>query len=204
MKKIIFSLCCLIILSGCTSTVFQNDADIVRHKHIKYYSEILKEYNEKTGKYPFTGSPENKQTYVFIANSMQKKYIQNPPFEINKKSVREFFTEIENTLGKPIKEYYDPQYFPDNKPAFYMYMTQGNNFYLAVHVSKNYPYAKKIGNGYYKIEVTNDKYSQSTKLIEIEELLKNSSFKEECNKTPNKDGFFKERENKFIRESREY
>ena len=55
---------------------FQDDADIYRLRHIKYYGELIEEYKKKTGKIPFQGEasvPIN----VFIANSKQQSYIKD-------------------------------------------------------------------------------------------------------------------------------
>ena len=51
----------------------QDDCDIVRLNHLKYYGELLEEYKIKTGHYPFQ---ENSQTqiYAFIYNNIQKEY----------------------------------------------------------------------------------------------------------------------------------
>lgn len=199
MKKMLILLVFLLQISitSCTSKSFQDDADLVRHDHLKYYAGLLKEYYEKTGTYPFLNANNSKQSYVFIANSEQIDDVGLPPYEINEIKLSDFFKELERVLGKSINEYYDPQYEPDNKPNFYMYMTEGDTFYFAIHVSKSYPYAKEIGKGYYKIEISNSKTDQQSLFWDIDEIIKNPIFKEELGKEPSNKNFFDKREEKF-------
>lgn len=50
---------------------FQEDADIIRLRHLEYYGNLLLEYHDKAGKYPFIGV-NDVPAYVHIATPMQK------------------------------------------------------------------------------------------------------------------------------------
>ena len=184
---------------GCsrTSEAFQRDADIIRHRHLRYYAQALQEYREKKGFYPMADPSSNIQTYVFIANDQQEQFATNPPYTINRVPPKAFFQDLQTVLGREFNEYYDPQYRPDYKPNFYIYLAIDTFYYFAVHVSHEYPYSKRIGPHYYKIELSNNQLADS-KTISIDDLLSDSTFIRECNGTPDKEGFFKQREEKYL------
>lgn len=171
----------------------QDDCDIVRLNHLKYYGELLEEYKIKTGHYPFQ---ENSQTqiYAFIYNNIQKEYASdtNPNKHILI-SPKDFFMELEKGLGRKIDQKYDPQYAPTCRPNFYMYMIQGDNYYFAVHLSKYYSFSKRVDKNYYKVEISN-KSESSYKIYTIKELSENSKYIEAVSVPPKKEGYFLERE----------
>jgi hypothetical protein len=176
---------------------FQDDADIYRLRHIKYYGALLEEFKEKTGKYPFEGI-EKVPIYVFIANVEQKQYTkQKNPDPHKVLSFRKFILELESKLGKQIDQYYDPQYAPNKKPSFYIYMVRGNQYFFAVHISSYYNFSNKVADNYYKVEISNLPQKGSN-IQTYSELIKNQSFIRVINKTASKEGFFKERELKYI------
>ncbi len=177
--------------------VFQDDADIYRLRHIKYYGELLKEYKEKTGMYPFEGT-EKVPIYVFVAHDKQEEYTkqQNPnPHKVV--SFREFISELEDKLGKQVNQYFDPQYAPYKKPNYYIYMIRDNQYFFAVHVSTYYDFSRKIAENYYKVEISNIP-PKGSNIQKYSDLIKNESFNKMINKRASKDGFFKEREDIYI------
>lgn len=196
---LVFSAVLLALFSGCaaTSKNFQQDADIIRHQHLKYYAGLLKEYKDKKGTYPFTGRSSEIQSYVFIANDEQERYATNPPFQIERIPLKAFFEELYKGTGREIKEYYDPQNHPDYKPNFYMYVAIDTFYFFAVHVSRSYTYSKQINEHYYKIELSNNMNANS-KVVSIDELLNNPDFINECSKKPQNEEFFKLREEKYL------
>lgn len=171
----------------------QDDCDIVRLNHLKYYGDIIEEYKLKTGNYPFQ---ENSQTqiYAFIYNTIQKEYASDTnPNEHILISPKDFFMELEKGLGKKIDQKYDPQYAPTCRPNFYMYMIQGDTYYFAVHLSKYYSFSKRVDKNYYKVEISN-KSEPSYKIYTIKELSENSKYLEAVSVPPKKEGYFLERE----------
>ena len=169
---------------------FQVDADIYRLKHVKHYSELLQKYNAKTGKYPFQGDSEL-PTYVFVANDAQKLPDGQNPNPHKVKSYKEFALELRKAVGD-FEQLFDPQYVANKKPNFYIYMIIEDQFFFAVHVSQDYPFAKKIADGYYKVEVSN-KPESGAHLHSTDNLLSNKAFIEAMNKTPRKPSFFEQR-----------
>lgn len=179
---------------------FQDDADIYRMKHIKYYGKILEEYKKKTGEYPFE-SLSKEPVYVFIAHDRQEKYAQNMgeqnPNKHTVVSFKKFVKEIENKLGRKINQYFDPQYAADIKPNFYIYVFKDNKYFFATHVSNYYSFAKKLLNNYYKVEISSSPPSNS-KIMTYSDLIKNKSFIKQLKKKASKEDFFLEREKRYI------
>ncbi len=201
--KAICSFFVLFLVVGCsgTSTDFQNDADILRLQHLKYYAEILDKYKKVTDKYPFQGRNDI-PIYVHIANDEQIEFTKKgPPYPHEVIPFNDFVREVESVLGKEINEYYDPQYRPAYKPNFYIYLINSDTFFLAVHVHQPFPFAKKIAKHYYKIEVSNHPTSQNQAILPMK-LLDSPEFNTELSKPVSKPGFFKERENKYLHYSK--
>lgn len=193
----------LIPLAGCkmTSTGFQKDADIIRLRHLKYYGNLIEEYKEKKGHYPFQGQ-EKVPVYVHVANDEQIEHTKGgPPYAHVVVPFNAFVKEIDSVLGRDIDEYYDPQYSPDHKPNFYVYMITGDTYFFAIHVHQPFAFAKKVAEYYYKIEISNHPNSQN-RAKDPKELLSSPDFQRELNKPVSKEGFFKEREDKYLHYTR--
>jgi len=179
--------------------LFQDDSDIYRLRHLKYYGYLIEQYKKKTGYYPFQGKLTI-PVYVFIANKEQLKSFKDPiPTEHKVFTFKELLLELETVLNIKIDQYFDPQYVPLYKPSLYMYMVSENTYYLAVHVSKYYSFSKKVANNYYKIELSNN-IEGGNKLLTFDQLLANSKYLEEISKLPVKEAFFIDREKKHINE----
>ena len=176
---------------------FQDDADIYRLRHLKYYGELIEEYKATTGKYPFQHIAKV-PLYVFIAHDKQIENTkqENPnPHEII--TFEELIKEIEDKLGRKIDQFFDPQYVPVNKPNYYMYMIRNNQYFFAVHVSKYYEFSTKIADNYYKVEVSNFPI-ENTNIQIPRELFTNVGFLSETEKKVQKEGIFIDREQKYI------
>jgi len=162
----------LLLLAGCGSGLpkldkmnayveFQNDADIVRLKHLKYYGELIEEFHEKAGSYPFMNEA-NIPLYVFVANKRQISATrQKPPYPTKERSFKEFIALMERELGREINEYYDPQYAGDYKPNFYIYMANRGTYFFAVHQHNSYPFSNNVSKNYNKIEISNNPTPQN-------------------------------------------
>lgn len=177
----------------------QDNCDIVRLKHLKYYAELIEEYKLKTGHYPFEGQSEI-PVYAFIYNKKQKKYASDTnPNKHKLISPQDLFTELEKGIGRKIDQLYDPQYAPTCRPIFYIYMIQNDTYYFAIHLSKYYSFSKRIDKNYYKVEVSN-KNDPANKFYTIDELSADQKYIEAVSVPLQKEGYFLEREEKHKKE----
>ena len=184
-----------------TSKQFQQDADIIRLRHMVYYTELISEYHAKAGHYPFQGKAEDVPVYVHIANERQQKYVgQDVDHEYEAVSTADFFKELERVIGREIPEHYDPQYVPVYKPNFYVYMVVRDAFFLAVHVHQDFPFARKINKHYYKVEVSN-KANKKNKAHPPGRLFASEAFQKALSAEIQKEAFFKAREKTHMRDA---
>ena len=116
--------------------------------------------------------------------------------------MKDFVQELEKGLGRVIDEYYDPQYVPDGKPNFYIYMIDRQNYHLAVHTFTPYSFARFVGKNYHKVEISNIE-NKSLNIITLKTLLNDNAFKKAVNKPIDKIGFFHQREQKYLHISKE-
>ena len=182
---------------------FQNNADIIRLRHLKYYNDLIEEYQAKTGKYPYQSSDPATPTYIFIANRDQLQYTKpGPPFSHHEVPFKAFIQELEKGLSREIVEFYDPQPKPNKKPNFYIYTVRGNTYYLAVNLHNSYPFTHQITSGYNKVELSNHPTAEN-KAVLPRRLFNNAVYKEEVAKEVEKPGFFMEIEKKYIRDTKE-
>lgn len=180
-----------------TSALFQKDADIVRLKHLEYYGNLIENYKEKTGYYPFE-KDSNIPVIIYIAHEEQIEFTKGGINEPHKEvAFKEFVTELEHALQISIKEYYDPQYRPDYKPNYYMYMINNATYYFAIHVHQPFPFARKVSDYYHKIEISNHPNNRK-RSISPHSLFKHPLFKTESSKPIKKSGFFDKREQKYL------
>ena len=189
----------VVFLAACspTSSDFQNDADILRLQHLEYYGNLLTEYHTKTGTYPFIGEVDI-PAYVFVASPQQTDDIKGgPPYAHKTADFKYLIEEFETVLGRDIKEYYDPQYEPDSKPNFYIYMVEGETYNFAVHTHEAFAFSNPIAKGYNKIEITNNT-NGSAHLTKPEILFAREDFKVASSKQISKPAFFLSREEKYI------
>jgi len=176
---------------------FQKDADIVRLQHLKYYGELLLEFKEKTGNYPFMDEA-TVPLYVHVASPEQEMFAKmRPPYKHKMKSFKEFVQVVEMKLGRQIDEHYDPQYRPDYKPNFYIYMANRGTYFFAIHQHQEYSFAKKVSKHYNKIEISNHPNSGNM-ANDPKMLFASKEFLTAMSQPILKLGFFKEREKKFI------
>ena len=190
--------CILSLYFGVTlpEQAYQDDCDVVKLQHLSYYGNLIEEYKNKVGKYPFEG--EKQQVYAFIYNNNQKEYCDDTnPYSHIQKTPKEFFSELEKGLGRKIDQLFDPQYVPSGRPVFYIYMIDENQYFFAVHLSKKYPFSKKVVSKYYKTEISNIP-DEEYLFYKIEELERNETFKKATSK--NLGGYFEVRKNQHIRE----
>lgn len=188
---------CFISACSPAASNFQNDADIIRLNHIEYYGNLLMEYHEKTGTYPFIGKADV-PIYVFVASPHQVDDIKGgPPYAHRTAEFKYLVEELRAVLGRDIKEYYDPQYEPDSKPNFYIYMVDGKTYNFAIHTHQAYPFSNPVADGYNKVEITNNP-NGSPHLIEPQKLFAREDFRMASSKKISKPKFFSSREKETL------
>ena len=162
---------------------FQTDADIVRLQHLYYWTNLIYTYKKETGKFPFEGESKH-PLYVEIATPQQQQFLSPPPPPAVQRSMTEFVQKLATLEPTDqIHELYDPQYMPDAKPNFYIYMIDGDTFYLAVHTHRRYPFSKRIGPDYYKVEVSNEENLGVNLVLKPDTLFLSQAYQEVV-KTP--------------------
>lgn len=186
-------------LMGCgggTSSSFQTDADIYRPQDIEYYGNLIENYKEKTGQYPFSDQVSDKPVYAVIASPEQTDDVQPLPFAHVEITTAQFFDEIERVMGVPVAERYDPQFEPDKKPNFYIYNMGVDRYFFAVHVSQAYSFTQDVGPGYHKIEISNRPGNDSY-ATKPAHLFQNPEFIVAREKAVSKSGLFDQRRRDF-------
>ncbi|MCD4818898.1 MAG: hypothetical protein K8S23_09425 [Candidatus Cloacimonetes bacterium] len=135
---------------------YQDNADQIRLQHLRNYGDLLEEYYDKTGKFPFQEDYDI-PVYITIANEFQKKNAnQQLPFENKKISPEQFKQELEKVLEREITLMYDPQKVGVYAPNFYIYNVYQKVFYFAIHLYDEYDYTNNISKHYNKVELTNN------------------------------------------------
>lgn len=193
-------ICAAFALPACNKTEnpnFQSDADVYRFKHLRYYGEKIEAYKAKTGSYPFMDEADVLPVYAVIASPEQVDDVSKLPFEHISKSTKDFINELETGLGVTLDEYYDPQYAFNKKPNFYIYMASQGRYFFAIHVSQPYDFAQTVGDGYYKIEISNDPRKDSY-ASHPNALFSHDPFIAAENGVVSKPEFFEAREKKFL------
>jgi hypothetical protein len=176
-------------LSSGTSEDLQHDFDIARLRDLETLSGYIEEYRARAGKYPFQGDVPF-PNYVFIATEQQQQYAQGgPPYEHRKTPAVDFLRELQAVLGEDVALPFDPQRVPVNKPNFYVYMVVDDNYFLAVHVHNAFPFAQKVADYYYKVEVTNNVDGNRQGTWPRAELLADPGYMEAVSAVPIKPGY---------------
>lgn len=123
---------------------FQSDADIIRLEHILYWSGLIEEYYEQKGAYPLQNQLDENGVAILvkIATRLQRQFISpgsrdyNAELDLNVNGtfqelpVRSFIAELEDGLGREIKERYDIQKDPPVSPIGYSYFTTPDGYMI--------------------------------------------------------------------------
>lgn len=182
-----------------TSISLQENADIVRLQHLKYYVDLIEDYNNVVGRYPFQSDIPS---YVYIAHEIQEQFTKDydegiPYFHVTI-SFAELISELEDKLNISIPEYYDPQYAPDIKPNWYIYAVMGGDYYLAVHVHQEFEFSKNLGPYYNKVEVSNAPNYGENLIYSSEKLFNLESYNTVIKSEIMNEEYFRERETKHL------
>jgi hypothetical protein len=173
---------------------YQYDADIIRIRHFDYYAQLLTEYFEKNGKYPFQYE-KNDPVYVYLLTDFQEKNFKDTnPYKHHILNDKYFFEELSKGLNKDIIEKYDPQKVSsDKRPNMYIYMVDKDNFYFAIHLYHSNKFTKNIVKYYHKMELSNVDDVTYT-LFSYKTLENDPQYIELLNRNPKNEKYFEELE----------
>jgi len=130
----------------------RQDADIVRLNDALYLAELIEEYNQKTGKYPFQRKYQQ-DLYVNILSKGQERYLSeigyfDPDSESKHLLADDFKKEIERGLGRKIALVFDPEPLPWAKRFCYVYrITPEGRYSLAVPFSEKLSFTVGFSTG---------------------------------------------------------
>ncbi len=177
---------------SCTSmeSQYQSDADIYRISHLIHYGEILSEYYEETGHYPFQNDMDEHSKVTF-ATDEQRAYLNSDSTGIVVYSAEQFRAEVSSELGRDIELKFDPQRVPTTMPLYYLYVVEGIHYYFVVHLFHEYPFAGNRGPGFNQVEITNDDIVYPG-FWRYEELIKDPAFRSVASQLPSRAGWFEE------------
>ena len=184
----------------------QEDFDKIRLDHILIISNLVNEYKEKVGHFPFANYSE-KPVYVKIATEEQIKNDKGrsnvfldlstravdgkkpeQPKSIEEISFQEFSAELEKGLQRPVKIPVDPQNVPVNKPSLYYYTYYLGVYDVTAFLHNKFSFARKLGEFHNKITVGHKSYPQSG-IWTPEDLMGQQEFKQFFQSTFNKGGY---------------
>lgn len=125
---------------------FQEDADLIRLRHLEYWTEILEEFYQEKGYYPLQKEAQSseKMILVKIATKEQMRYLSVGGDKYDKRldnnqsgyfqdvGVKQFVAAIESALGREIEEKYDIQKVPTSSPVGYYYFATDDGYVLWV------------------------------------------------------------------------
>lgn len=173
-------LCLFLMLSACanweggTYIPMQQDFDKIRLAHIFAIDDLVSEFREHTGRYPFQESDERNPVASIIETDEQRKShrgdvpifitletridYNNPPPEpehVVIKTVAELENELSEGLGRDIVLPKDPQRVPMNKPSVYLYSYYLGVYEITAFLHNKQDFARRIGPYFYKITLSN-------------------------------------------------
>lgn len=119
---------------------FQQDADRNRLDVLLYWVDLIEEYHDRTGQYPLAPA-DGELVLTHIIHSDQAPYFTpgNRKFrqelyrsDLPRYRVSDFVRVLEAGLGREIDEYYDPQLVPTTFPIGPHYFTRGGGYLIWV------------------------------------------------------------------------
>ena len=177
---------------------YQHDMDITRLNDLKEIGGYIEEFKAKTGNYPFIGVVDV-PLYAQIATKDQEEIIKNskgPPYEYKTVYAADFIKVLERGLGRKIVMPFDPQQKPSGRQNFYTYMAVKDQYFFAVHLYNEYSFAQKIGDNWYKVEISN-KPQPNPLTWDYKALVTNSDFQKAIVEPLTKPGYVEQLRDKI-------
>lgn len=191
---------------GGTSKSMQEDFDKIRLDHVLIISNLVNEYKENNGHYPFANLSEL-PVYVTIASDEQIKNNKGKsrifidlntritdgntpkkPKSIKKISFQEFKTELESGLQRTITVPIDPQKVPVNKPSIYIYTYYLDVFDVTAFLHNKFTFTRNLNQFNNKITIGNRSHSASA-IWTPQDLMKQEEFRHFFQSAFNKGGY---------------
>lgn len=122
--------------------VFREEMDVVRVHHLLYYGELLDEYFQKTGHYPFQDSGSKNIRVIFATMDQKINFPANE--DTTEISFKEFITELEKVLKRNVEEYYDPMAMDENYPLAYIYQIGKHHYFLTAYLYNSYSFSMDL------------------------------------------------------------
>ena len=185
----------------------QEDFDIIRLDHIFIIDGLVKEFKQKTGRYPFEESDSQPPVATIIETDYQKKShdgqvpifldleiresngVRLPkPKRIDVRTIQELEKEISNGLGRDIILPKDHQNVPVNKPSVYLYTYYLHEYEITAFLHNDFEFARPMGPFYNKITLSSNA-AHHMGIWKAEELIGLQKFKEFYFKSFNKGGY---------------
>ena len=194
MRNLLFAAALFSLLSSCASmeSQYQRDADLFRIGHLIHYGELLDEYRDKAGRYPFQ-EVSGKQLQVAFATDEQRRYLNPDSTGIVVKTSEQFRDEVSSVLGREIELRFEPQQVPTTMPLYYLYVVEGGSYYFIVHLYYDYPFAANRGPNFNQVEITNGDTSHRG-FWTFEELIRDPDFRSVASRLPERAAWFEELE----------
>src|SRR5690606_34714874 len=101
----------------------------------------------------------------------QQRYVAAPSIEHTTTGIGSLLAELQRVLGDELQLPFDPQRVPVNMPNFYVYMIDGDNWYLTVHLHEAFPFANRLADYYHKQDLTNSEQRGPGQWLRSELLL---------------------------------
>lgn len=115
------------------------EIDITRMHHIQYYGELLQEYFQIEGKYPFQGDYDRNVFVSFLQSSPESEEESNEMNSII--PFKDFIKEIERVVKRDVQEYYDPISSNAEISSGYLYMVDGVYITLTAPLFNSYSFS---------------------------------------------------------------
>lgn len=191
---------------GGTSKSMQEDFDKIRLDHILIISNLVNEYKEKNGHFPFANLSDL-PVYVTIASEEQIKNNKGrsrifidlntritdgntpkKPKGIKKVSFQEFKTELERGLLRTINLPIDPQKVPVNKPSMYFYTYYLGVFDVTAFLHNKFSFTRNLNQFNNKITIGNRSHPASA-IWTPQDLMKQEEFRHFFQSAFNREGY---------------
>lgn len=165
---------CASQFEGGTYEPMQEDFDRIRLDHLFVIAELMHEYEEHAGHFPFAESADGKPVAVVIASEEQRKNddgrvpvmldletravngkLPDRPPRIDMRTADELTAELGFVLERKVTLPIDPQKVPVNKPSVYVFTCYRDVFDVSGFLHNDFPFARKLGDFNYRVAIAN-------------------------------------------------
>lgn len=194
---------------GGTYKPMQDDFDKIRLKDLIWMYDVVEEYKERKGGYPFESeSLEFPIAVVFESKSQAKYHKGNYPLfidldsrisengkvskaeKLNRRSMEELYSELEPVLERKLRSKFDPQKVPTQKPCIYVYTIFRGVFDVSVFTHNEFSFSRRISPYNNKITITSFNRDNPPMFVWTKNTIdKNSDFNQLIESPLNKQGY---------------